>query len=54
MLEQIVAERGVPHAIRCDNGPEQTSRHFLAWCVKRQIELVHATFLLNLSLVGVG
>ena len=28
-------------AIRCDNGPELTSRHFLAWCVERQIELVH-------------
>jgi putative transposase len=25
----------------CDNGPELTSRHFLAWCVRRQIELVH-------------
>ena len=23
------------------NGPELTSRHFLAWCVERQIELVH-------------
>ena len=22
-------------------GPELTSRHFLAWCVERQIELVH-------------
>ena len=41
MLEQIVAERGRPLAIRCDNGPELTSRHFLAWCVERQIELVH-------------
>ena len=28
-------------AIRCDNGPELTSRHFLAWCVERRIELVH-------------
>jgi putative transposase len=28
-------------AIRCDNGPELTSRHFLAWCVERQIELIH-------------
>jgi putative transposase len=28
-------------AIRCDNGPELTSRHFLAWCVERQIELTH-------------
>jgi putative transposase len=27
--------------IRCDNGPELTGRHFLAWCVERQIELAH-------------
>ena len=40
-LEAIVAERGQPSAIRCDNGPELTSRHFLAWCIERQIELVH-------------
>ena len=30
-----------PQAIRCDNGPEFTSRHFLAWCMEQQIELVH-------------
>ena len=41
VLDGIVAERGQPKAIRCDNGPELTSRHFLAWCVERQIELVH-------------
>ena len=41
VLEQIVGERGVPQAIRCDNGPELTSRHFLAWCVERQTELLH-------------
>jgi putative transposase len=41
VLEAIVAERGAPQTIRCDNGPELTSRHFLAWCVERQIELVH-------------
>jgi putative transposase len=41
VLEGILAERGVPQAIRCDNGPEFTSRHFLAWCVERGIELVH-------------
>ena len=41
VLEAIVTERGQPLAIRCDNGPEFTSRHFLAWCVERQIELVH-------------
>ena len=41
VLEAIIAERGVPQAIRCDNGPELTSRHFLAWSVERQIELLH-------------
>ena len=41
VLEGIIAERGHPLAIRCDNGPELTSRHFLAWCVERRIELVH-------------
>ena len=41
VLDAIVAERGQPLTIRCDNGPELTSRHFLAWCVERQIELVH-------------
>jgi putative transposase len=41
VLEAIIAERGAPQAIRCDNGPELTSRHFLAWCLERQIELVH-------------
>jgi len=41
VLEAIIAERGVPQAIRCDNGPELTSRHFLAWCIERRIELVH-------------
>ena len=27
--------------MRCDNVPELTSRHFLKWCIERQIELVH-------------
>jgi putative transposase len=40
-LEKIVAERGAPEAIRCDNGPEFTSRHFLAWGMERKIEVVH-------------
>jgi putative transposase len=35
VLEAIVAERGAPQAIRCDNGPELTSRHFLAWCIEQ-------------------
>jgi putative transposase len=28
-------------AIRCDNGLEFTSRHFLAWNLERKIEVVH-------------
>lgn len=39
VLEAIIGERGAPQAIRCDNGPELTSRHFLAWCIERQIEV---------------
>jgi hypothetical protein len=41
VLEATVGGRGGPPAIRCDNGPELTSRRFLAWCVERQIELLH-------------
>jgi putative transposase len=41
VLEAIIAERGRPGTIRCDNGPEFTSRHFLAWAIEHQIELLH-------------
>ena len=41
VLERIVAERGKPLTLRCDNGPEFTSRHFLAWNLERGIEVVH-------------
>ena len=41
VLETILRERGKPAAIRCDNGPEFTSRHFVAWCIEQGIELVH-------------
>jgi putative transposase len=30
VLDSIAAKRGLPERIRCDNGPELTSRHFLA------------------------
>jgi putative transposase len=40
-LEEMIAVRGKPRAIRCDNGPEFTSRYFLAWCVEQGIELIH-------------
>jgi putative transposase len=41
VLERLIAERGRPESLRCDNGPELTSRHFLAWGVERKIQLVH-------------
>ena len=41
VLERVIQHRGVPVAIRCDNGPEITSRHFLAWCIERKIDIVH-------------
>lgn len=41
VLERIIAERGLPQNIRCDNGPELTSRHFISWCVEHRIALLH-------------
>lgn len=41
VLDGIAERRGLPECIRCDNGPELTSRHFLAWCVERRITLEH-------------
>jgi putative transposase len=40
-LETVMEQRGMPESIRCDNGPELTSRHFLAWCEERKIQLIH-------------
>jgi putative transposase len=37
VLERVAAGRGYPAAIRVDNGPEFTSRHFLSWCEQRGI-----------------
>jgi putative transposase len=41
VLEWVIQRRGKPEAMRCDNGPEFTSRHFLAWCEEQQIRLIH-------------
>ena len=41
ILERVIGIRGVPSSLRCDNGPEFTSRHFLGWCEERGIELNH-------------
>jgi len=40
-LEWIIQQRGAPERLRCDNGPEFTSRHFLGWCEERKIQLLH-------------
>jgi putative transposase len=40
-LERLIEERGKPESIRCDNGPELTSRHILGWSEDRKINLIH-------------
>jgi putative transposase len=40
-LAEIIDRRGAPVAIRSDNGPEVSSRHFLAWCIEKRIDAVH-------------
>ncbi len=41
VLDDVIAQRGVPKALRMDNGPELPSRHFLAWCMERKIAMHH-------------
>jgi putative transposase len=41
MLERVIEQRGRPRALRCDNGPEFTSRHFVGWCEANGIVLIH-------------
>lgn len=41
VLDDALTRRAWPQRIRCDNGPEFTSRHFLAWCIDRRIDLCH-------------
>jgi putative transposase len=40
-LGQVMAARGGPVSIRSDNGPEMSSRHYLAWCIEQKIDAVH-------------
>lgn len=40
-LERAIAAHGKPQSIRCANGPELTSRHFLAWAIAWKIDLIH-------------
>ena len=39
VLEQLIAERGKPANIRCDNGPEFISHKLEQWCTDRKITL---------------
>lgn len=39
LLEQVVAWRGRPQALRLDNGPELIADRFMTWCAERGIEL---------------
>ena len=41
ILQWVIEQRGAPARVRCDNGPEFTSRHFLSWCEDRKIQLIH-------------
>jgi putative transposase len=41
VLDRVIELRGRPTALRCDNGSEFTSRHFLGWCEEKGIQLVH-------------
>lgn len=40
-LDQLIEQRGKPESIRCDNGPELTSRHILGWSADQKINLIH-------------
>ena len=37
VLERVMEARGIPGAIRCDNGPEFTSLYFTEWCKDRSV-----------------
>jgi len=41
VLERAIAAYGKPQSICCDNGPELTSRHYLAWAIEWKIDVVH-------------
>jgi putative transposase len=38
-LDRIKDWRGLPGAIRCDNGPELICQKFVDWCVENEIEI---------------
>jgi putative transposase len=38
-MEQLKTWRGIPQALRLDNGPELTAEPFVSWCHQHGIEL---------------
>ena len=41
VLDRIMALRGRPDGLRLDNGPEFTSRCFIAWAEQREVPLIY-------------
>jgi len=41
VLDRVIEERGVPGAVRCDNGPEFTSLYFKEWGKQKGITVLH-------------
>jgi putative transposase len=41
VMEELREWRGLPGAIRCDNGPELTSQSFVDWCGDNGIEILY-------------
>ncbi len=41
VLEAVMTQRGAPQGVRSDNGPELTSRHYMAWFADRKIAAIH-------------
>jgi putative transposase len=41
VLQRLMALHGGPAALRSDNGPELTSRHYLAWCIEQRGQPIH-------------
>ncbi len=41
VLQNLMTQHGGPAALRSDNGPELTSRHYLAWCIEQRVQPIH-------------
>ena len=40
MIDRAIGKYGKPQAVRFDNGPELTSRPFLAWAIEKKIDVL--------------